>query len=89
MTIEELEEKIKEVYLLVDEGIIRISLATIIGNRISVADKPIWLLLLAGSSSGKTAVMDLLTKCGPWMVPVDTLTTNTFERTEDPSLLVS
>lgn len=78
MKIEELEEEIKKVYLLVDEGIIRICLATIIGNRISVADKPIWLLLLAGSSSGKTAVMDLLTKCGPWMVPVDTLTTNTF-----------
>lgn len=90
-TIEELEAKIKEVYLIIDPGIIRIVLATVIGNRLGLADKPIWLLLLAGSSSGKTATMDLLSKCGPWMVPVDTLTTNTFasglKRDNEVSLL--
>lgn len=90
-TIEQLEEKIKEVYLIIDPGIIRIVLATVIGNRLGLADKPIWLLLLSGSSSGKTATMDLLSKCGPWMVPVDTLTTNTFasglKRDNEVSLL--
>lgn len=91
MTIEELEKKIGEVYLLVDPGVIRIVLATILGNRLGLSSKPIWLLLLAGSSSGKTAILDLVTKCGPWMIPIDTLTTNTFasglKRDDETSLL--
>lgn len=91
ITIEQVENKIKDVYLLVDEGIIRIVLATVLGNRLGLSDKPIWLLLLAGSSSGKTAIMGIIDKCGPWIVPVDTLTTNTFasglKRDEEVSLL--
>ncbi len=91
ITIEEVEEKIKDVYLLVDVGIIRIVLATVIGNRLGLSDKPIWLLLLAGSSSGKTAIMGIIDKCGPWIVPIDTLTTNTFasglKRDNEVSLL--
>jgi len=91
LTITEIEEKIGEVYLLVDPGVIRIVLATVIGNRLGLADKPIWLLLLAGSSSGKTAIMSIVDKCGKWIVPIDTLTTNTFAsslaRDEEVSLL--
>jgi hypothetical protein len=77
-TIEEIEEAIREVYLLKDPGIVKIVLATVIGNRLGLSDKPIWLLLLAGSSSGKTAIMGIIDKCGPWIVSIDTLTTNTF-----------
>ena len=91
LTIEQVEQSIGEVYLLKDKGIIRLLLASVIGNRISISDKPIWLLILAGSSSGKTAVLQLLDKCGKWIVPIDTLTTNTFasglKRDEEVSLL--
>lgn len=91
ITIEEIEKKINEVYLLIDKGIIRIVIGTVLGNRLGLSDKPIWLLLLAGSSSGKTAIMGIIDKCGPWIVPIDTLTTNTFasglKRDEEVSLL--
>lgn len=76
--IEDIEKAVGEVYLLVDPGIVRIIIATTIGNRVGLSDAPIWLLLLAGSSSGKTALMSMIDKCGEWIVPVDTLTTNTF-----------
>lgn len=91
LTIEQIEQKINDVYLLVDPGIIRIIIATVLGNRIGLSDKPIWLLLLAGSSSGKTALMSIIDKCGNWIVPIDTLTTNTFasglQRDQEVSLL--
>lgn len=91
LTIQEIEARIGELYLLIDKGIIRIVLATVLGNRLGLSDKPIWLLLLAGSSSGKTMIMSIIDKCGPWIVPIDTLTTNTFAsglaRDEEVSLL--
>lgn len=91
LSIKQIEDKIKDIYLLIDTGIIRIILATVLGNRLGLSDKPIWLLLLAGSSSGKTALMGIIDKCGPWIVPIDTLTTNTFasglKRDEEVSLL--
>lgn len=91
LTIEQIEQKINDVYLLIDKGIIRMVIATVLGNRLGLSDKPIWLLLLAGSSSGKTALMGIIDKCGPWIVPIDTLTTNTFasglKRDEEVSLL--
>ncbi len=91
MTIDELEREIKDVYLLNDTGVIRIMLATIIANKISPGGKPVWLMLLAGSSSGKTALLQTLDKIGDWIVTIDTLTTNTFasglQRSEETSLL--
>jgi len=91
LTIEQIEQKINDTYLLIDKGIIRMIIATVLGNRLGLSDKPIWLLLLAGSSSGKTALMGIIDKCGPWIVPIDTLTTNTFasglKRDEEVSLL--
>lgn len=91
LTIEQVENKIRDVYLLIDVGIIRIVIATVLGNRLGLSDKPIWLLILAGSSSGKTAIMGIIDKCGPWIIPIDTLTTNTFasglKRDEEVSLL--
>jgi hypothetical protein len=78
ITIQDVEREINEVYLLVDKGIIKIVIATVIGNRLKLSDKPIWLLILAGSSAGKTSIMDIILKCGNWIIPIDTLTTNTF-----------
>jgi len=78
ITIEEVEDAINEVYLLIDPGIIRIILATVLANRLGMSDKPVWLLILAGSSAGKSALLDIVIKCGKWIHPIDTLTTNTF-----------
>lgn len=91
LTIEQLENKFKEVYLLADDGVVRITLAAVIANRLFQNDKPVWLLLLAGSSAGKTAILQTLDTVGDWIVPIDTLTTNTFAsglaRSEETSLL--
>lgn len=91
ITIQDVEKKINEVYLIVDEGLIRIIYATVIANRLNLSDAPVWLLLLAGSSGGKTAILKTLDKCGAYITPVDTLTTNTFasalSRDEEVSLL--
>lgn len=78
ITIELVEEEVKDIYLIVDEGVIRVILATVIGNRMSLGDKPIWLLLCAGSSTGKSALLQMLEKTGSWIHLIDTLTTNTF-----------
>lgn len=77
-TIEEIEEAINEVYLLVDPGIIRAVIASVVANKTNVSDSPVWLLIMAGSSAGKTIMLKLLDKCGPYIIGVDTLTTNTF-----------
>lgn len=91
MTIKELEKEIEDVYLLNDKGIVKIILATVIANRLGLSSKPVWLLILAGSSSGKTALLQTLDKIGEWIFPIDTLTTNTFAsglaRSEEVSLL--
>lgn len=91
MDIKELEKEIQDVYLLNDKGIIRIILATVLANKLGLSSKPVWLLILAGSSSGKTALLQTLEKIGDWIIPVDTLTTNTFAsglaRSEEVSLL--
>lgn len=91
VTIEDVERAFNEVYLLADPGIIRVVLATVISNRLTISDKPIWLLLIAPSSGGKTAIMGSLDNLGSWIIPIDALTTNTFasgfRSTESISLL--
>lgn len=89
--LKDVEKAIKEVYLIEDNGVIPIMLSTVISNKKNKNDKPVWLLLLAGSSSGKTALLQTLDQIGEWLIPVDTLTTNTFAsglaRSEEVSLL--
>lgn len=91
LKIEDVEEAVNDVYLLKDKGAIRVLLSATIANRLHLSDKPVWVLLLAGSSAGKTALLQLLDTCGKWIVPIDTLTTNTFasglQRDEEVSLL--
>lgn len=78
ITIDEVIEAIKETYIIKDEGVIKLILATVISNRKNKNDKPIWLLLLGGSSSGKTILLALLRRVGKWVIDVDTLSVNTF-----------
>ena len=91
LTIEQIEQKVGELYLIVDKGVIRILIASLVANRLNLSDAPVWLLLMSGSSSGKTIMLKLLDKCGPYIIPIDTLTTNTFasamQRDEEVSLL--
>lgn len=77
-TIQEVCEAIGETYIIKDVGVIKLILATIISNRKNKNDKPIWLLLLGGSSSGKTILLQLLRRIGKWIIDVDTLSVNTF-----------
>jgi predicted transcriptional regulator len=78
LTISEVISEIKDTYIIKDEGVIKLILATVISNRKNKGDKPIWLLLLGGSSSGKTILLQLLRKVGKWVIDVDTLSVNTF-----------
>lgn len=91
VTIKDVEKAFNDVYLLADKGVIRLVMATVIANRLTFSDKPVWLLLIAPSSGGKTMIMQSLDYLGKWIIPVDTLTTNTFasgfRALEDVSLL--
>lgn len=91
ITIADVEKAFTDVYLLADDGAVRLMIASVIANRLFLSDKPVWLLFLAGSSSGKTALLQSLDNVGSWIVPIDTLTTNTFAsgltRSEETSLL--
>jgi len=78
LTIEDVEKEIREVYLLKDVGIIKLLAGFVLSNRKNIQDPPIWLIVLGGSSSGKTIALQLISKCGNWVVPVDTLSSNTF-----------
>lgn len=77
LTIEDVEEEFEKVFLLKDKGVVRLILATVIGNLAGLTDKPIWLLLVAPSSGGKSALLETLGKLKE-CITVDTLTTNTF-----------
>lgn len=52
-TIEDVERAVNEVYLLADKGIVRVLIASVISNLSGVSDKPVWVMIIAGSSSGK------------------------------------
>lgn len=78
LTIQDIKDAVEEVYVIKDKGIIDLLMGFTLANRSKRKEPAIWLILLGGSSSGKTIMLQLLSKCGPWVVPVDTLTTNTF-----------
>jgi len=90
-TITAVETAVNELYLLADKGIVRVLIAATISNLIGISDKPVWLMIVAGSSSGKTSLLQTLDGLTDFIMPIDTLTANTFAsalRTNDePSLL--
>lgn len=75
-SIELLEEETRKVLLLEDEGIIRMIVACIIANRIDSLD-PVWLMVVAASSSGKSELISYITDMG-FIHPISDLTVNTF-----------
>ena len=71
----QLKEVVNKWLLIIDPGVVKLILSTIISNRIP--SDPVWLFLLAPSGGGKTELMNALLKC-PDYYPLSQLTTNTF-----------
>ena len=74
-SIEILEKEVGKVLLLADKGVTKMVVATIIGNRLF--DSPIWVLLVAPPSGGKTEMI-LMVEGLDFIYAVDDLTVNTF-----------
>ncbi len=81
-SIETLQKRFQDVYVLEDPGIIKMIVATILGTQIG--DIPIWLMFVAPSGGGKSELISSLydvkfKKTGKKMVyPISELTSNTF-----------
>lgn len=59
VTIEDIVNKFQEFFVLKDPGVVPLVLATFIANRLSTVNAPVWLLLVAESSGGKTEIIDM------------------------------
>lgn len=74
-TIELLEEEFKKVLLLKDEGVVRMLIGTVIASRMNL--DPLWLMLVAAPSSGKTELIMTLEKIS-FVHFISDLTVNAF-----------
>lgn len=74
-TIQALEAEVEKIFLIEDKGLVRIVVATVIANRMSL--DPVWLLLVAPSSGGKTEMIHAISKL-EFVFPISDLTVNTF-----------
>ncbi len=79
-TFEELHTEFKKMFLFGDEGILKLLIATIIGNQLD--NDPIWLMLVTSSSGGKSEILNTLSDIqigGHNLIfPISDLTPNTF-----------
>lgn len=74
-TIEALEAEVRKVYLMVDDGVIATLCATVIANRMKL--DPVWLMLVAPSSGGKSELLNALMGL-KFIFPVSDITVNSF-----------
>lgn len=74
-TIEQLEEEVDKVFLLADRGLVRMVCATVIANRMAL--DPVWLLLVAPPSGGKTEMIAAIAGL-EFVHQISDLTVNTF-----------
>jgi hypothetical protein len=74
-TIEELDEEFRKVFLIADKGVIKITMATIIANRLPL--DPVWLMLVAGPSGSKSEIISSLDGLD-FIHSISDLTVNTF-----------
>jgi len=75
VTIELLEKEVEKVFLLADKGLVRMVVATVIANRMDL--DPVWLLLVAPPSAGKTEMISAISGLD-FVHPISDLTVNTF-----------
>lgn len=57
-TLKQLEEEVSKVYLLADPGVVALLCATVVANRLKL--DPVWLMLVAPSSGGKSELISAL-----------------------------
>jgi len=74
-SIEQLQTEFEKVFLLKDKGVVMMVCAVIIANRMD--GDPVWLLLVAPSSGGKTEMISAISGL-PFIWPISDLTINTF-----------
>ena len=74
-TIEQLEKEVEEFLLLGDKNVVKTIIATIIANKMQLS--PVWLLLVAPSSGGKSELIGALSGL-PFIHAISDLTVNTF-----------
>jgi len=70
-----LEEEIEQYFVVKDKNMLRVLLATLIGNIFDM--NPLWTIFVAPSSGGKSAIITLANKI-PTVKPLDDLTEKTF-----------
>ena len=75
LTFEKLEDEFKKVFLISDPGFVRVVIASIVANRMSL--DPVWLMLVAPSASGKSELIHAISKL-EFVFPISDLTVNTF-----------
>lgn len=74
-TLESLKAQVGEFLLLGDDGVIDVVIAAVIANKLDL--DPVWLMLVAGSSSGKSELLTPLFDLS-FVIPISDLTVNTF-----------
>jgi hypothetical protein len=75
MTIKEIKDYYKTVFYMEDDFIIDLAIAVTIG--IYTSGEPIWLMIVGGSSSGKSEIIQMLGDVN-FVYPISNMTENTF-----------
>ena len=75
MKIQEVIEEYRKVFYCEDPSFIPVVLATVLANKLPGV--PVWLMLVGGSSSGKSEIINAVSKVS-WCKDVSILTANTF-----------
>jgi len=78
ITFTELKERVREIMYIEDDGIIEITIASIIANSIAKTS-PVWLTLIGNSSAGKSQFIRPIADANPELIhKLDTPTPNAF-----------
>ena len=62
VTVADIVAKLREFFVLVDEGVVELVLAAFIANRLPTVHAPVWIMLVAESSGGKTEIIDMFSE---------------------------
>lgn len=73
--LKDIKDKYKEVFLIEDDMILDVVCAIAIATKLK--SDPLWLLIVGGSSSGKSELIGILGKV-PFNHPISSMTENTF-----------
>jgi len=75
-TFKQLQEEFAKVFIIADDGILKLLMATIIGNQLS--SNAIWIMIVGASASGKSEYISSLNKLDKIICPISDLTVNTL-----------